>query len=131
MNETTAPTPGPWNWTAFCKENGEPIKTVQDVADTIAGSAHWSDRAELFGVTLDRDGDEGKTVVCYTGNGPNAHHNSRVIALVPQMIAFLRDVLKRDQGFVYSRDERSAKALIDYIDHGYVGEAQDATGSNA
>jgi len=89
----TKHTPGPWLNTYFCKPDGEPILTVQDVADTIAGSAHHSERAELFGVSLDdakSDPDGRATVVCYTGNGPNAHNNARLIAAAPELLEALR-----------------------------------------
>ena len=119
MEETTRPTDGPWQWTTFAKASGEPIQTVQDVADTVAGSAHHSERAELWGVTLDdaKDSPDGcATVVCYTGNGPNAHNNARVIAAVPIMIDFLRRLRARDHGFVYSRDEKDARDILRFID---------------
>lgn len=119
MNETTRSTDGPWHWTFFCKPSGEPIATVGDVAETIAGSAHHSERAELYGVTLDdaaQHEDGRATVVCYTGNGPNAHNNARVIAGVPIMIDFLRRLMARDHGFVYSRDEKDARDILRYID---------------
>ena len=117
--KTTRPTDGPWQVTTFCKPTGELIATVADVAETIAGSALHCDRAELWGVTLDdaKDHEDGlATVVCYTGNGPNAHNNARVIAGVPIMIDFLRRLVGRDHGFVYSRDEKDALAILDYID---------------
>lgn len=119
--ETKGPTPGPWHYSVFCKPDGAPIQTVQDVADTIAGSALYSERAELFGVTLD-DADQHEdgraTVVCYTGNGPNAHNNARAIAAaVTYGLALLRRMVdERDHGFVYSADRRDAQALLDYID---------------
>jgi hypothetical protein len=130
MNETTRPTDGPWKWSFFAKPNGEPIQTVQDVADTVAGSAHHSERSELWGVTLDdeKSNDDGRaTVVCYTGNGPNAHNNARVISAVPQMIDFLRRLMARDQGFVYSRDEKDAAAILRFID----GHDTEAKGQSA
>jgi hypothetical protein len=120
MNETTQrSTDGPWEWTHFCKPNGDQIHTVADVAETIAGSALHSERAELWGVTLNdalASPDGRATVVCYTGNGPNAHNNARVIAGVPIMVEFLRRLVARDQGFVYSRDEKDAHAILRYID---------------
>lgn len=90
---TSTHTPGPWIFTQFCKRDGAPIETVDDVAMTIAGSALHSERAELFGVTLDGGG-ELATVVCYTGNGPNAHNNARVIAAAPDLLAACRALLK-------------------------------------
>lgn len=129
--KTTRPTDGPWVWTNFCKPDGAPIQTVQDVADTVGGSALHSDRAELWGVTLDdaaSDPDGKATVVCYTGNGPNAHNNARVIAAIPQMIAFLRHLAARDHGFVYSRDEKDALAILDHIDgHGHITVGEPAS----
>lgn len=117
--DMTQATAGPWQWTTFCKPSGEPIQSVEDVADTIAGSARYSERAELFGVTLDDAAkhDDGRaTVVCYTGNGPNAHNNARVIAGVPIMVDFLRRLAARDHGCVYSRDERDLRSILDYVD---------------
>lgn len=95
MSETTH-TPGPWSYTWFCKPDGQPIETVDDVAETIAGSARHSTRAELFGVTLDDANEDERgqaTVVCYTGNGPNAHNNARLIAAAPDLLQALRDYM--------------------------------------
>lgn len=89
-------TKGRWIYSYFCKSDGTPIVTVEDVAETIAGSARHSDRAELFGVTLD-DADQHEdgrsTVVCYTGNGPNAHNNARLIAAAPDLLAALDELM--------------------------------------
>lgn len=88
-------TPGPWQWSFFAKADGSPIQTVEDVAATIAGSAHYSERTELWGVTLndaDKNDDGRATVVCYTGNGPNAHNNARLIACAPPMLATLEAI---------------------------------------
>lgn len=76
-------TKGPWIWTTFTKPDGSPIQSAQDVAETTSFSALKSDRAELHGVTL--SGDDDGVVVCYTGNGPNAHNNARLIAAAPDM----------------------------------------------
>jgi hypothetical protein len=121
MNLTNQPTVGPWIWTQFSRADGAPIATVADVAETIAGSAHYSERAELFGVTLDdaASHEDGKaTVVCYTGNGPNAHNNARAIAaMMTQGLDLLRRLVReRDHGFVYSADRRDAIALLNYIE---------------
>lgn len=94
---TNTHTPGPWIFSQFCKPDGTPIETVDDVAETIAGSARHSERAELFGVTLDdaqQHADGLATVVCYTGNGPNAHSNARVLAAAPDLLAACRALLK-------------------------------------
>ena len=91
----SAHTPGPWIWSFFCKPSGEPILTVEDVAEVTAGSAKYSERAELFGVTLDdadKHEDGRATVVCYTGNGPNAHNNARLIAAAPELLDLVRGV---------------------------------------
>jgi hypothetical protein len=132
VRETKPPTSGPWTWTTFCKPSGDPIVTVDDVAETLAGSAHHSPSADLYGVTLDdaSQNEDGKaTVVCYTGNGPNAHNNARAIASLPLMVAFVRHLLDRDHGFVYSRDRDDAKALLRFVELGTAvplrfGEAQ-------
>lgn len=125
------PTQGPWTWTHFCKPNGDPILTVEDVAETIAGSAKYSERAELWGVTLadaDQHEDGRATVVCYTGNGPNAHNNARAIAAVPLLVNFLRRLVReRDHGFVYSRDAKDGRELLDYLE----GQAVEASGDPA
>lgn len=92
MSETRH-TAGPWVNSYFSKPDGSPIVTVDDVAETIAGSARHSARAELFGVTLDDASthEAGRaTVVCYTGNGPNAHNNARLIAAAPDLLAACR-----------------------------------------
>ncbi len=137
--ETAQPTPGPWAWTTFCKPSGETIATLDDVAETIAGSAYHSPSADLFGVTLDDAhlNEDGKaTVVCYTGNGPNAHNNARAIAAVPLFVAFLRHLIhERDHAFVYSRDALDARSLLNFVERGETdtllfgvdgGEADDA-----
>lgn len=83
-------TPGPWIFSEFCKADGSPIETVDDVADTVRQSAQRGTRAQLFGVSLDdadKPDSEGRsTVVCYTGNGPNAHNNARLIAAAPDLL---------------------------------------------
>lgn len=122
MERTRAPyTATPWIWSKFCKRDGTPIETVEDVAETIAGSARYSESAELYGVSLDdanQHPDGLATVVCYTGNGPNAHNNARVIAaMMTQGVALLRKMVdERDHGFVYSADRRDAMALLDFLD---------------
>lgn len=96
MSETRH-TAGPWVNSYFSKPDGSPIVTVDDVAETIAGSARHSARAELFGVTLDDASthEAGRaTVVCYTGNGPNAHNNARLIAAAPDLLAALKDIIE-------------------------------------
>jgi hypothetical protein len=113
-------TEGSWKFSYFCKPNGKPIESVLDVADTVAGSAFHSDRAELFGVTLDdahENPDGLATVVCYTGNGPNAHNNARAIAIMMTrgVELFQRLVNERDHGFVYSADLRDARDLLQYL----------------
>lgn len=89
-------TSGPWIWTTFTKPDGSPIETAQDVADTTAFSALKSDRAELHGVTL--SGEDDGIVVCYTGNGPNAHNNARLIAAAPDMFAALQELAEARDG---------------------------------
>ncbi len=87
-------TPGPWIFSEFCKADGSPIETVDDVADTVRQSAQRGTRAQLFGVSLDDadtpDAEGRSTVVCYTGNGPNAHNNARLIAAAPDLLAACR-----------------------------------------
>ncbi len=89
MSEPGTHTPGDWVFSTFCKPDGAPIVTVEDVAETIAGTARHSERTELFGVSLD-DADKHKdgrsTVICYTGNGPNAHNNAALIAMAPRLL---------------------------------------------
>jgi hypothetical protein len=71
----------PWEWSKFCKPNGGPIKTIEDLIDILALSARKSDSIELWGVTLEEnDGDSKALVVCYTGNGPHSGVNSKFIA---------------------------------------------------
>lgn len=90
-------TPGPWIFSEFCKADGSPIETVDDVADTVRQSAQRGTRAQLFGVSLDDadapDAEGRSTVVCYTGNGPNAHNNARLIAAAPDLLAALKEAL--------------------------------------
>jgi hypothetical protein len=108
-NENNAHTPGPWIWSFFCKPDGAPIQTVDDVAETIAGSARYSERAELYGVTLndaDQHDDGRATVVCYTGNGPRAHINARLIAAAPELLDALKDAAEglHNLGYVEAWD---------------------------
>jgi len=77
MNEHTKE---PWMFTKFTKADGSPIKTSQDVIDTLAHSARKSDIAELWGVTIDHEDDESAIVICYSGNGPTSQDNARRIA---------------------------------------------------
>lgn len=79
-------TKGSWDNTIYCKRDGSPIKTIADIEETVSGSASYSDRLELFGVTLDDKDEDGlATVICYTGNGPNAHNNAALIAAAPDI----------------------------------------------
>lgn len=91
-------TPGPWIFSEFCKADGSPIETVDDVADTVRQSAQRGTRAQLFGVSLDDadtpDAEGRSTVVCYTGNGPNAHNNARLIAAAPDLLAACKTLIR-------------------------------------
>ncbi len=80
-------TPEPWVFSFFTKPDGSPILTVQDVADTVSRSSLESDQIELYGVSVERGGEN--LVVCYTGNGPNSKENARLIALAPRMHSML------------------------------------------
>ena len=93
-------TPGPWTFSHFLKPDGQPIQTVDDVCDAMTMSARHSGRAELFGASLDDDDGTGATVICYTGNGPCAHNNARLIADAPRLYAEnqrLREALEWDR----------------------------------
>ena len=75
------PSEGPFEFSWFCRADGEPIATVADVVATLTQSAEKSTRAELWGVSLaERDEDGKQLVVCYTGNGPRSQANARLIA---------------------------------------------------
>lgn len=75
------PSPTPWVFSQFSRYDGSPLQSAEDVAATVAHSARLSDRAELWGVTLPEDDENGRAkVVCYTGNGPRAAVNAAVIA---------------------------------------------------
>ena len=81
-------TPGPWDNTFYCKRDGSPIETIEDIREIVAGSVDYSARTELFGVSLQDADDDGLcTVICYTGNGPNAHNNAALIAAAPTIAA--------------------------------------------
>jgi hypothetical protein len=75
-------TEGEWVFTSFCKQDGSPIASSQDVADTISVSALKCDAAELWGVSTPDN-----RVICYTGNGPDSKENARAISVVPRMMA--------------------------------------------
>jgi hypothetical protein len=84
-------TPGPWTAAVFTRPDGTPILTVEHVAETVAHSALAGDRTELYGVVLDDNDESGRAVVvCYTGNGPNAHNNADLIAAAPDLLAACR-----------------------------------------
>lgn len=94
-----APTAGEWQFTEFCRHDGQPLRSVQDIQDTLAFSAGRSDRIALFGVSLnDADEDGRSTVVCYTGNGPNAHNNARLIACTKALLAIAQRWAALDAG---------------------------------
>lgn len=80
MTEHTA---GPWEATHFCKEDGEPIKTVEDVIETMGVSARKSGGPILHGVTT--EGTDFLTI-CYTGNGPKGLVNANLIAAAPDLL---------------------------------------------
>ena len=73
---------GPWRSVHFSRVSGHKIETVEDVANTLAASARFSDRAELHGVALDR---EHRNIVCFTGNGEHSEANARLIAAAPAL----------------------------------------------
>lgn len=92
-------TPGPWVFSQFVKPAGEgPITSIADIGEIMKHSASYSDRLELFGVSLDDESIDGTaTVVCYTGNGPNAHNNARLIAAAPELLAAVEAAIRYDQ----------------------------------
>lgn len=78
MSEEFKPTPRPWAATHFCKEDGTPIETVEDVIETMGESAIRMKTPVLYGVTEDKADDY--LVICYTGNGPKGLVNAQMIA---------------------------------------------------
>jgi hypothetical protein len=91
----------PWVFTKFSKPDGSSIVTVADVIETTSHSVRYSEIAALFGVALDdKDNDGFSTVVCYTGNGPRAAENARLIAAIVDMLAAIKeaaDALEAEQ----------------------------------
>lgn len=83
-----AATPGEWQFAMYCKPDGTEIKTVEDVAETLAFAGRISPRAELFGVSVD----DGKDI-CMTGNGPTSHVNADSIAALHNAYPALRQRL--------------------------------------
>lgn len=77
--ERDTPTPRPWEATHFCKEDGTPIKTVEDVIETMGASIKKTQTPVLYGVT-EAKADDYK-IICYTGNGPKGFVNAQLIAL--------------------------------------------------
>lgn len=83
-----------WQWGSMLKRDGALIVTNKDVAETVAFSAMRSERGELWGVTLPiADGEDAAVVVCYTGNGPNAHNNAHFIAMAQYHVPALLDAV--------------------------------------
>lgn len=84
-------TPGPWELSTFTRADGQPIATVDDVADAVAASARWPGGvAELWGVTIPGTGD----VIAYTGNGPTREANARLIAAAPIGYELSNEILR-------------------------------------
>lgn len=90
LDETT---PGQWDWSNFSKADGSPIESVEDVAETLAVSARKGPGAYLKGVSAKDD--LGDLVVCYTGNGPRAEANSKLLAHAPDAIRYLMGIISR------------------------------------
>lgn len=127
-------TPGTWIATYFTRPDGEPIRTVEDVVETTAHSARQSERAALFGVILDdADEEDRSTVVCYTGNGPRAEFNARLMAAAPAMHWALRDLLQlaealmRETGRAPVPDGAilQARTALTYAAVGFVAEGDE------
>lgn len=78
-DRSDTPTPRPWEATHFCKEDGTPIETVEDVIATMASSALKMQTPVLYGVIEAKADDY--DVICYTGNGPKGFVNAQLIAL--------------------------------------------------
>lgn len=113
--ETHQFSPGKWVPTTCTRWDGEPITTVEDVAQTTAYSARRGDLAELHAVTLDDADETGRsTVVCYTGNGPRAVHNARLIAGSPQYLSILEDIVRgAEEGLVPGFTPQEVAAQLD------------------
>ena|ERR1700678_107480 len=84
--------PLPWEFTYFTKTDGSEIKTVQDVADTTAGSALRCTGTTLWGISLKEPSEDGAVqVICFTGNGPHSEANARLIVAAVNALNITQD----------------------------------------
>lgn len=97
------PTPRPWNFTFFCKEDGNPIVTAGDVAETISVSVFKSDTGELWGISVPG---EDPVVICYTGNGPTSKANAAHIVTCVNSHELLVEACKNANKFFRKQNHR-------------------------
>lgn len=67
----------PWEFSFYEGFDGTPIRAPEDVARVVSESALRSGGSELWGVSVERDGET--LTICYTGNGPTSKENAAFI----------------------------------------------------
>lgn len=85
-------TEGKWQDVNFVNKDGSPIKTHDDIISIISESVRKGEGLYLAGVCPYGD----NIVICYTGNGPKAKANARLIAVAPE----LKSLLRRTMGLI-------------------------------
>jgi len=89
---------------SFAKPDGTSPQTPADAAEIMAHSALISQGSAVFGVTLALNGmddENGKHVMCYTGNTANGAINATYIAM---LLAAAPDLLRMAEEAIWLRD---------------------------
>lgn len=99
-----------WVWTKFSNKHGHRLRSIDEVAETVAFSVRQSEIIELWGVSLEKEAEDGRAkAVCYTGNGPHSADNSAYIAACnPTNITALCNAVKE-----LSEENARLRAIIE------------------
>lgn len=95
---------GEFHPASFAKPDGTPPQTPADAAEIMAYSALISQGSAVFGVILALNGmddENGKRVMCYTGNSANGEINATYIAT---LLTVAPDLLRMAEEAVWLRD---------------------------
>jgi hypothetical protein len=110
-----------WEWTTFTRPDGSPIRSHEDIAETMAASAHKTpDSLELHGISLPSVDRDAPNVVCYTGNGPHSAAHARAIASLwmaaPELLQIARTYLNWGSSFTCAARRQGTAGGNDPVD---------------
>ena len=83
-----------WEWAFYSKPDGSDIKTVEDVAETLAFQARQGTGTILWGVGIKGH----DLIVASTGNGPTSEANAALISAAPAWLRELCDEVEELRG---------------------------------